>query len=422
MSADPASGGPVGGRAGRRPRLLYLTQWFEPEPTFKGLGFAKSLQERGFDVDVLTGFPNYPSGKLHPGYKIRPIRREVIEGLRVTRVALYPSHDNSGFRRSLNYLSFFASACLYLLFRRRRYDAIYVYHPPITAGLAPAVAGLVRRTPLILEVQDLWPDAISSSGMAGPRLERMLGPLCNFVYRRSAKIVVQSHGMGRKLVERGVPAAKLETIINWAREDWISPSGTADLAPFGFEGRFTFVYGGAMGAHQSLASVMHAAQKAAQTCPQIRVVLIGTGVQYEELRALAASMEGDLVRVLPSIPGDQIADVFVAADVLLVQLAPEPVYEVTIPSKTQFYLAMGRPILAALAGEAAGILRESGAALVVPPGDVDALAAAMIEFATMDPERRRAMGEAGRTYYFHRLSYDQGLARTTALIRAQVEG
>jgi hypothetical protein len=131
----------MSGSGARRPRLLYLTQWFEPEPTFKGHGFAKSLQERGFDVDVLTGFPNFPSGRLHPGYKIRPIKREVMDGIRLTRVPLYPSHDNSGIKRSLNYLSFFVSACLYLLFRRRRYDVIYIYHPPITSGLAPAVAG-----------------------------------------------------------------------------------------------------------------------------------------------------------------------------------------------------------------------------------------------------------------------------------------
>ncbi len=91
-------------------RILLVTQWFDPEPAFKGLLFAKELVARGFDVEVLTGFPNYPGGKLYPGYRVRPLSREIIDGVRISRVALFPSHDRSAVRRVANYASFAISA------------------------------------------------------------------------------------------------------------------------------------------------------------------------------------------------------------------------------------------------------------------------------------------------------------------------
>src|SRR5580698_11573068 len=108
-------------------RILYLTQWFEPEThVIKGLKFVRALQAAGHEVTVVTGFPNYPSGRLYPGYRLKPIQRERIDGVDVVRLPLYPSHDTSSFRRSLNYLSFFLSALVYLLIRRRRFDLAYV--------------------------------------------------------------------------------------------------------------------------------------------------------------------------------------------------------------------------------------------------------------------------------------------------------
>ena len=106
----------------------------------KGASFVRALQARGHEVEVVTGFPNYPTGKLYPGYRLRLVQHETIGGVRVVRLPLYPSHDASSFRRSLNFLSFFVSAMLYCLIRGGRYDLAYVYHPPITVGLAAAVA------------------------------------------------------------------------------------------------------------------------------------------------------------------------------------------------------------------------------------------------------------------------------------------
>jgi len=240
-------------------RVLYLTQWFEPEShVIKGLKFVRALRAAGHQVTVVTGFPNYPSGRLYPGYRLKPFQRERIEDVEVIRLALYPSHDSSSFRRSLNYLSFFLSVLAYLLVRRERYDVAYVYHPPITVGLAAAVAGLVRPLPFILDVQDLWPDTLAATGMAGGRrLTPLIGKLCAFVYWRAQAIVAQSEGIRQALATRRVPAEKLTTIHNWAVAEPERTRQTQSLVPQ----RFVVVYGGNLGRAQGLGTVLEAAAR-----------------------------------------------------------------------------------------------------------------------------------------------------------------
>lgn len=398
----------------RPPRVLFLSQFFEPETVYKGLSFVKALEARGYRTDVLTAFPMFGGGR-HAARGIGPVRREVMDRIRVTRVPLYSSHDDSGVRRSLTYLSFFLSATFYLLVRMRRYDVIYVYHPPITVGLAAAVSGLIRRTPFVIEVQDMWPEAVAASGMANSRVERTLGAICRFVYRRARRIVAQSRGIGAEVAQRG-GGDRVRPIYNWAEEGDLISSGTTDLSPYGLDGRFTFVFGGNMGIHQALDTAVDAALKAAAQVPEIRLVLVGGGVQADALRRRAAEDGRDIVRVLPGIARAKVADLFKAAQVLLVHLADKPLYAVTVPSKTQFYLAIGKPVLAGLAGEAAGLLREARCGLVVPPEDVDALAAAMVTLARTPEPELAAMGENGRRFYLENMSFDGGMEQIVGVI------
>jgi glycosyltransferase involved in cell wall biosynthesis len=393
-------------------RILYLTQWFEPEPNIiKGIHFVRALEAAGHQVTVVTGFPNYPTGKIYPGYRLRLVQYETIEGVRVVRLPLYPSHDASSLRRSLNFLSFFVSAMLYCLIRGGRYDMAYVYHPPITVGLAAAIGGGLRRLPFVLDIQDLWPDTLAATGMAGAA--RMVGPigaLCRFVYARARAIVVQSEGMQRTLVERGVPDAKLTVIRNWADAEF-AERGVAETTD---PGRFTIVYGGNLGRAQALETAIDAVAIAARYRPEIELVLYGDGVDAAALRDRAAGNAA--VRFAGRVPPERIIAVFAAADALLLHLRDDPLFAITIPSKTQFYLAMGRPIVAGVAGEAADLLRRSGAALVAPPGDAAALARILVEIAGLPRDRRDAMGAAGRRFYAENLAFDRGMTRTLGVI------
>ena len=192
-------------------RILLLTQWFEPEPTFKGLTFAKALRDAGMEVEVLTGFPNYPIGRLYPGYRIRLIQHEEIEGINVTRVPLYPSHDRSVLRRIANYLSFAISAFIYGAFFARKVDVIYAYHPPLSVGAVAVLLKFLRGWRVVLDVQDLWPDTLRATGMLNnERVLSMIGSAAGLIYRWTDVVVVLSKGFQDRLISRGVPRAKVE--------------------------------------------------------------------------------------------------------------------------------------------------------------------------------------------------------------------
>lgn len=394
-------------------RILFLTQWFEPEPVMKGLQFAQGLAAAGYEVEVATGFPNYPTGKLAAGYRLRPYSPDVMEGVRVHRLFLVPSHDASSLGRAVNYLSFFLSALVFCFVRGGRFDVIYVYHPPITVGLAAAISGLFTRTPFVLDVQDLWPDSVTISGMRGAnRLAGVLGWFCGFVYRRAALVVGQSEAMTERLIERGVSKGKAVTIFNWADEDAARARGEYDVEPLAFKGRFNFVFGGNLGRAQDLETLVRAADLAGREVPEIQLTLVGDGVERDRLAALIAGMGSAHARLAPGVPKTQIGDIFAAADVLILHLLDDPLFAITIPSKTQFYMAMGKPILIGVTGEAAEVVTGCGAGLSAPPQDVSALAAAMVRMARLTPAERAGMGRRAREAYETKFSYAAAMAAT----------
>lgn len=403
-------------------RVLFLTQWFEPEPVMKGLQFAQGLVAAGYEVEVATGFPNYPTGKLAPGYRLKAYAAETMENIRVHRLFLVPNHDSSSLGRAANYLSFFVSALVFCLARGGRFDAIYVYHPPITVGLAAALSGLFTRTPFLLDVQDLWPDSVTASGMGGAsRLGGILGSVCGFVYRRAALVVGQSRAMTERLIERGVSRDKAATIFNWADEYAARARGGFDVKALGFDGRFNIVFGGNMGRAQDLETVVRAAHLAAGEVPSIQLTLVGDGLERQRLAEVIAELGAANVQLVPAVPRTQIGDIFAAADVLILHLLDDPLFAITIPSKTQFYMAMGRPIIAGVRGEAAEMVTGSGAGLVVPPQDVAAMAAAMVRMARLPPAQIARMGRCARETYDARFSYAAAMSATAlCLQRAEV--
>jgi glycosyltransferase involved in cell wall biosynthesis len=391
-------------------RIMMLSQWFEPEPTFKGLVFAKELVRRGHQVEVLTGFPNYPGGKLYPGYRVRLWQRECIDGIAVLRVPLYPSHGRSVLGRIANYMSFAFSAALGSAFVARP-DLVYVYHPPATIGLAALAAKMFYRIPIVYDIQDLWPDSVATSGMMGNRrILQMLHRWCQLIYRKSERIVVLSPGFKATLMERGVAEEKIEVIYNWSDERAL---GASDGPPvvLGAPGEFTVLFAGTMGVAQALDTVLDAARLCMDAVPRARFVLIGGGIDRKRLERRAAELELTNLCFLPRQPGSEIGRYLSAADVLLVHLRKDPLYLITIPSKTQAYLAAGKPILMAVEGDAAALVQRSGAGFTCEPGSPERLAEAVAEMASFSAERLDEMGQAGRDFYLRELSLVEGVNR-----------
>lgn len=398
-----------------------MTQWFEPEPAFKGLDFAKALRDLGHEVQVLTGFPNYPEGRLYPGYRIQPVLRETCDGIPVCRVALYPSHDRSAIRRILNYLSFALSASTFGLLNVDDVDVVYVYVPPATAIVPALLLRALRGTPYVLDVQDLWPDTVAATGMLENAIAlKLLGVACRLGYSLAGGLSVLSPGFRRTLTERGIRPDTTRVIYNWAsEEDVLKTSEASALAdwPRG-PGIFTVLFAGNMGRAQGLGAVITAARILESRRPEVRFILMGGGVEVSALKSAAADLCN--VTFLERRSREQAARYLLNADALLVHLEEMPLFEITIPSKVQTYLAAGIPIIMGVRGDAADLVLEAGAGVTCRPGDPESIAEAVCALASMSAADRTEMGARGRRFYDKYMSRDQGVKATIGLMEAVI--
>ncbi|MCW2270322.1 putative glycosyl transferase [compost metagenome] len=393
-------------------RVLLLTQWFDPEPTFKGLVFARELVAQGFEVEVVTGFPNYPGGKLYAGYRVKFIQREVIDGVTLTRVPLYPSHGQSGIGRVLNYASFAASSLFYGLFAAKKPDVIYAYHPPLTVGIAASLIRLFRRVPVVYDIQDMWPDTLKATGMfSNEKALKVVARVCDWVYKRVDQIVVLSPGFKRLLIERGVPAQKIDIIYNWCAEEMVCAPDAPLPSHFPDASRFRLLFAGNMGKAQSLETVIAAAELLKVRAPAFMFVFLGGGVEVARLRDLAATKGLDNVTFLPGVPMPEVGAYLAHADALLVHLKKDPLFTITIPSKTQAYMAAGKPVLMAVDGDAADLVRAAGCGVVSESDNPESLAEAGLALMRLSQQERLEMGRKGQDYYQKELSLRVGVER-----------
>lgn len=404
-------------------RILFVSQWYAPEAGDGGVprGIATALRDRGHNVEVLTGLPNYPDGKLYPGYRIRPYQREERDELTIHRAPLYFSHDTNARRRATNYLSFAAASTAVGLARIPRVDVSLVYSSPITAALPAMALRAVRRIPYVLLIQDMWPQSVTASGFLSDemavRAEGLLHRFCDRVYRGAAQIAVTSPGMIDLVAARGVPHEKLQLIPNWADEDSYRPvaANPALRQEFGLTRPFTVMYAGNLGEVQGLNAVLDAAALLRER-DDIGFAFVGHGAAEQALRATAAARQLDNVVFVAPQPVDRMATVLAAADVQLVSLKDDPLFRNTLPSKIQSLLAAGRPIVGFISGDAAQVIADSGAGMVAHPGRPSELAAAISQLFTLPPGGLAAMGDAGRKYYIAHFSARVAVERLEHLI------
>lgn len=399
-------------------KIVLLTQWFDPEPTFKGLAFARELIRKGFEVEVVTGFPNYPGGKLYDGYQLRLIQREVIDGVRITRLPLFPSHDGSAMKRIANYASFAVSSLFYGVFMLRRPDVIYAYHPPLTVGVTASLLRLIRRIPVVYDIQDMWPDTLRATGMLNnERILAIISRVCDWVYRHVDRVVVLSPGFKRLLLERGVPERKLDVIYNWCDEAALNADQAASLNTSGND-QFRIVFAGNMGKAQALATVIEAAELLVKERPEVCFVLVGSGVEVDALKQMVSTKGLGNVVFVPRVPMSEVGAVLASADALLVHLKDDPLFAITIPSKTQAYMAIGKPLLMAVRGDAAEIVERAACGVTAVPESARSLVDAAVRLAGMSAEERVEMGRRSRSFYEKELSLTEGVERFAVHFRA----
>lgn len=383
-------------------RVLILSFFYQPEPNdVKAHLLGRELVARGHEVVAVTTFPNYPHGEIYEGYKQKLWQWEDKDGVKLARIPLYPDHSRSSIKRALSYLSFMTFASILTPILSGKVDVMWVYHPPLTTGVAGWWTSLVRRVPFVYEIQDMWPETLTSTGMiSNSTALNVLAGIARFLYRRSAGITVISPGFKQNLIEKGVPEEKITVVPNWADEEVYKPlPRDPELGTkYGLEGKFNVIFGGNMGPAQGLHTVIQAAEML-QTTPEIQFVFIGDGLALPELQAAVQERNLGNVRFIERQPSDKMPQFFAWADALLVQLKDDPLFAITIPSKTLAYLACGRPIICAVPGDGADVVRDAEAGIVCPPEDASALAKAVTALYTMPRLDREAMGAAGRRYF-----------------------
>ncbi len=400
-------------------KVLILSQYFWPE-TFRINDVAQGLQEQGHQVEVLTGFPNYPSGQFQAGYAPRGPARDALGKVGIHRVPLLARGHGRGGRLLLNYLSFAVSAAAFGPFLLRRPDVILVFEPsPVTVGLPAALLRRIFRAPVVFWVQDLWPESLVATGsLRNRRALALVSRMVSWIYRHCDLLLVQSRAFSRSLVDHGVSLSRIEYLPNSAEEFYRPVEVPADaperrLVPQ--DGVMNLMFAGNLGVSQDLETFVEAAAELRHE--PVRWLILGDGRQRpwleEEIRR--RDLQG-CVQLLGSHPADTMPRFFALADVLLVSLKDDPAFRATIPSKLQSYLACGRPVLAALNGEGARVTRDAGAGLTVPAERPDELARAVREFIRLSPAEREEMGQCGRRYFLRNFERQHLLRQLVELL------
>ena len=391
-------------------KILLLTQWFDPEPTFKGLAFAKELKRQGHEVQVLTGFPNYPGGKIYDGYKLKLCQREEIEGISILRVALYPNHDSSALKRIFNYISFAFMAMLFGIFATKKADVIYAYHPPLTVGIAAIFIKFFRRTPIVYDIQDMWPDTLKATGMLNNnKILNVIGSVCKLVYRSVDHIVVLCPGFKKMLIERTVSEHKISIIYNWCDEQGLTQAQPAKVEYQQLmQNKFNIVFAGNMGKAQALDTILDVAKKI-QNIQDIQFVFVGGGTETERLKQRLTTENISNTVFIPRMPMAEVGGILKLSNLLLVHLKKDPLFEITVPSKTQAYMAMGKPVLMAVAGDAADLIQRAECGCVATSEDVESIQQAILRIYHLSASEQLQMGLNARNYYLQKLSLEIGV-------------
>ncbi len=382
--------------------ILIVTQYFWPE-SFRINDLALGLRERGHEVTVYTGKPNYPEGSFFPGYGFFGRSSEDYHGVRVIRAPLIPRGNGGPAGLVINYLSFALLASLAAPFRcTGTYDVIFVYEPsPVTVGLPALVLKWIKRAPILFWVQDLWPESLSAIGAVRARwILGLVDRIVRFIYRHCDLVLVQSRAFTPYVQTQGVPESKIRYYPNSAEALYqpvaVEPQAAErQLLPHGFR----VMFAGNIGAAQDFETIIGAAERLRDTS-DIHWVIIGDGRLYDwvEQEIGRRGLRGT-VHLLGRHPVKSMPRFFALADAMLVTLKNEPVFALTIPTKIQSYLACGRPIVAALEGEGARVIGESGAGAAVKAGDAAALAGAILKLYRTPAAEREAMGQRGRDYF-----------------------
>lgn len=407
-------------------RVLIYSYNYHPEPI--GIAplmteLAEGLVKRGHDVRVVTGMPNYPERQIYESYRGKLYMTEQRNGVTIQRSYVWIRPKPGLITRMLLDGSFVVTSFLQAL-QGWRPDVILLTTPPLPVSVPAALLGWIYSCPLVLNVQDILPEAAIHVGLLKNKLAiRVFEALEQFSYRVATRISVIADGFTENLLNKGVPAEKLVSIPNWVDVNFIRPLPThnAFRAAHGLIGKFVVLYSGNIALTQGLETVIESARYL-QHIPDVVLVVVGEEKALKRLRKHCDRSEIHNVKLLPLQPREQLPEMLAAADVGLV-VQKRNMISFNMPSKIQVILASGRPIIASVpaSGTAARAVKQSGGGVVVEPENPEHLADAILSL-YHDPNRVAALAQQGRRYALNHYSFEQALNQYENLFASLVEG
>lgn len=382
--------------------ILFLTDNFPPEvnaPASRTFEHCREWVRAGCRVTVVTGAPNFPKGKVFPGYRNAWRSHETMDGIEVIRVWTYITANEGFARRIADYASFMATATLAAL-GVKAVDVIVATSPQLFTACAGFLAGKLKRRPYVFELRDLWPESIRTVGaMKESRALDALERLELFLYRKAARIVSVTHAFKDNLASRGIAGGKIDVVTNGADLSRFRPQPRdEDLArALALSGKTIVGYVGTHGMAHGLETVLDAAEILERQRPadDIRFLFLGDGAQKSALVAAAAARRLANVVFCDSVPKDEVVRYWSIVDFSLIHLKNSPLFRTVIPSKLFECMAMGLPVLHGVEGESAEIVRRTGCGVVFEAENPEALAQAIGALADADPADRAAMAQNG---------------------------
>lgn len=389
-------------------RLLVVSQYFWPE-SFRINELARSLRQRGVEETVLTGKPNYPEGSIFPGYRASGCSEERYNDVRVLRVPLFPRGKKSAFRLALNYISFIASGSVFgpWLLRRSRPDVIFVYcTSPLLQVLPALLIGWIKRTPVVLWVQDLWPQSLEATGyVRNGWILSAVGWGVRFIYRHADLILISSRPFADS-IRRYAPDSRIVYYPNSVDASFCNPeAGLKPELPV-LDGGFSVVFAGNVGSAQAVKVIVEAAVLL-RAHQEIRLVILGSGSELAWMQQQILERQLGNLHLAGRFPVEAMPWLLAKASALLVTLADRPIFAATVPNKIQAYMAVGRPIIASLNGEGARLVQEADAGLTVSAEDGKGLANAILKLHSMSQKERDNLGANGRRYYYKHFDHER---------------
>ena len=382
-------------------KVLIVSQYFYPED-FKINELTEELVCRGHNVTVLTGKPNYPKGQYYSGYKFLGVQVEDYKGAKVIRVPLIRRNSGGSLWLIMNYLSFIFFGCLYVLFHKMEFDSIFCFETsPITQAFPAILAKHKSKAKLSMWVQDLWPESVSAaSDIKSPTIIGFIDKIVRYIYDKCDILFVQSETFASSIISKGNYADKIVYAPNWAEDIFID--GTLidvnkykNLIPEGF----VVMFAGNIGEAQDFDSIIKAAS-ITRGYKNIKWVVVGDG-RYRSKLDEYVKKEGlsETVFLLGRFPVKEMPSFFVHADVMLMTLKDEYIFSLTLPSKTQAYMAYGKPIATMINGIANEVVSDAKCGLTANAGDYNQLAQNIINLSMLSKEELLLMGNDAKKYY-----------------------